>query len=168
MDPRAAAVTLREVDADTVRAICALRVTPSQERLVAPNAISIAQAYFEPAAWFRAIYADDEPVGFAMLICQSRDPARDPARDSTRATAPETSAICYLWRFMIAAPHQHQGHGGAALTLLIEHVKTLAGVTTFSLSFVPGDGSPRDFYARFGFRETGEVDEGEVVMALAL
>ncbi len=156
MGSTAAVVTLREINADTVRAICALRVTPAQERLVAPNALSIAQAYFEPAAWFRAIYAGDEPVGFAML------------NDPTRATAPEMPATCYLWRFMIAAPHQHKGHGGAALALLIEHVKTLAGVTTFTLSFVPADGSPRDFYARFGFRETGEVDDGEVVMTLAL
>ena len=164
MAPPAAAVTLREINADTVRAICRLRVTTAQETLVAPNAISIAQAYFEPAAWFRAIYAGDEPVGFAML----NDPTRDPLRDSTRATASNGPATCYLWRFMIAAPHQRMGYGSAALALLVEHVKTLDGVTTFSLSFVPAEGSPRDFYARFGFRETGEVDEGEVVMALAL
>ena len=72
-----APVSLREITADTVRTICALRVTPAQERLVAPNAVSIAQAHFEPAAWFRAIYAGDEPVGFAMLF------------DPTRAVAPE-------------------------------------------------------------------------------
>jgi diamine N-acetyltransferase len=150
------AVTLREITAESVRAICRLRVTPAQESLVAPNAVSIAQAYFEPAAWFRAICAGDEPVGFAMLF------------DPTRAVAPETPHICHLWRFMIAAPHQRQGHGRAALSLLIDHAKTLAGVTTFSLSFVPAEGSPRDFYAGLGFRETGEVDEGEVVMALAL
>jgi diamine N-acetyltransferase len=150
------AVTLREIVADTVRAICVLRVTPAQECLVAPNAVSIAQAYFEPAAWFRAIYAEDEPVGFAMLY------------DPTRAAAPEDPGTCQLWRFMIAAPHQCRGFGAAALTQLIAHVRTLAGVSKFQLSFVPVDGSPRDFYARFGFRETGEVDDGEVVMELVL
>jgi diamine N-acetyltransferase len=151
-----APVTLREIDADTVRKICALRVTTAQERLVAPNAISIAQAYFEPAAWFRAVYAEDEPVGFAMLY------------DPTRAVAPERPDTCYLWRFMIAAPHQHRGYGAAALVQLIAHVRTLAGVSKFLLSFVPADGSPRDFYAHFGFRETGELDEDEVVMELVL
>ena len=147
---------MREINADTVRTICALRVAPAQERLVAHNAVSIAQAHFEPAAWFRAIYAEDEPVGFAMLY------------DPTRATAPERPDTCDLWRFMIAEQHQHRGYGGAALAQLIDHARTLAGVSKFSLSFVPADGGPRDFYARFGFRETGEVDEGEAVMDLAL
>jgi diamine N-acetyltransferase len=71
-------VTLREIDADTVRAICALRVTPAQEQQVAHNAVSIAQAHFEPAAWFRAVYANDEPVGFAMLYDPTRAAPRAP------------------------------------------------------------------------------------------
>ena len=62
-----AEVTLREVTGDTVRAVCRLQVGPGQERFVASNAISIAEAYFEPKAWFRAIYAGEEPVGFVML-----------------------------------------------------------------------------------------------------
>jgi diamine N-acetyltransferase len=156
MPSRGAAVILREIDADTVRTICALRVAPAQERLVAPNAVSIAQAHFEPAAWFRAIYADETPVGFSMLF------------DPTRAKAPEHPDTCDLWRFMIAAEHQGQGYGGAALAQLIVHVRGLAGVSKFQLSFVPGGAGPRDFYARFGFRETGVVDEGEVVMELVL
>ena len=151
-----AVVTLREITAETVRAICALRVTPGQEALVAPNAVSIAQAYFEPAAWFRAIHANDEPVGFAMLY------------DPNRAVAPADPDVCHLWRFMIAAPFQHRGHGGAALAQLIDHARALPFVKTFRLSYVPADSSPRDFYVRFGFRETGEMDEDEVVMDLAL
>ena len=149
-------ITLREINADTVRAICALRVAPGQEVFVAPNAISIAQAYFEPGAWFRAIHAEDEPVGFAMLY------------DPTRAVAPESPDCCYLWRFMIAAPFQRLGHGGAALAQLIDHARTLPDVKKFLLSYAPANGSPRDFYFRLGFRETGEIDNGEVVMGLQL
>ena len=156
MASRGAVVTLREITADTVRTICELRVGPAQERQVAPNAVSIAEAHFEPAAWFRAIYADETPVGFAMLF------------DSTRAVAPERPDTCHLWRFMIAEQHQRRGHGGAALAQLIDHARTLPGTTKFSLGFVPGGAGPRDFYARFGFRETGEIDEGEVIMELAL
>jgi diamine N-acetyltransferase len=156
MPSRGAAVTLREIDADTVRTICSLRVAPAQQGLVAPNSISIAQAYFEPAAWFRAIYADDLPAGFAMLF------------DPTRAKAPEHPDTCHLWRFMIAAEHQRHGYGSAALAQLIAHARGLAGVTKFQLSFVPDAAGPRDFYARFGFRETGAIDEGEVVMELVL
>ncbi|MEO8344856.1 MAG: GNAT family N-acetyltransferase [Betaproteobacteria bacterium] len=149
-------ITLREINADSVRTICALRVAPGQEVLVAPNAISIAQAYFEPAAWFRAIHADDLPVGFAMLY------------DPTRAVAPVASDTCYLWRFMIAAPFQRMGHGAAALAQLIDHARTLPNVKKFQLSYAPVDGSPREFYVRLGFHETGEVDDGEIVMGLQL
>ncbi len=156
MVSRSAVVSLREITADTVRTICALRVAPAQERLVAPNAISIAQAHFEPAAWFRAIYADESAVGFAMLF------------DSTQAVSPEHPDTCHLWRFMIAEQYQRHGYGGAALAQLIDHARGLPGTKKFSLSFVPDGAGPRDFYARFGFRETGEIDEGEVVMELAL
>ena len=151
-----AAVTLREIDADSVRSICKLVVAPDQHHLVAPNAVSIAQAYFEPAAWFRGIYADEEPVGFAMLY--------DPSRTRT----PERPGTCYLWRFMIDARHQRSGYGAQALALLIEHVRTLPGVERFMLSYVPAEHSPRDFYARFGFLENGEIDADEVVMELTL
>jgi diamine N-acetyltransferase len=48
-------VELREITADTVRQITNLEVGPGQSNFVAPNAVSIAQAYFEPKAWFRAI-----------------------------------------------------------------------------------------------------------------
>jgi diamine N-acetyltransferase len=60
-------VTLREVTADTVRAICRLQVGPGQEQLVAPNAVSIAQAHFEPKAWFRAVYAGEEVLRLSLV-----------------------------------------------------------------------------------------------------
>lgn len=62
-----ARITLREVTAETVNAILRLSVKEHQKQLVASNAVSIAQAHFRPEAWFRAIYADETPVGFVML-----------------------------------------------------------------------------------------------------
>jgi diamine N-acetyltransferase len=143
-------VTLREVTAETVRAICRLEVTPEQRGFVAPNAVSIAQAYFEPRAWFRAVYADDTPVGFVML---HDDPE-----------APEY----YLWRFMIAAEHQGRGYGREALDRVVEYVRSRPGATTLLSSYVPGEGSPGEFYRRYGFAETGEVDGDELVIRLEL
>jgi diamine N-acetyltransferase len=154
-DSRAAAVTLREIDANSVRDICRLEVAPDQRHLVAPNAVSIAQAYFEPAAWFRAVHADATPVGFAMLY------------DPTRATGPvEKRDVCFLWRFMIAAAYQRRGYGLAALGLLVEHVRTLDGVTRFRTSYVPAPGNASPLYERAGFAPTGEVDDGELVLEL--
>ena len=81
-------VSLREVTADTVREICRLRVEADQEGLVAPVAESIAEAYFVPKAWFRAVYAGDTlvllmaaerlPEVCAQLIAAGR-PADQPA-----------------------------------------------------------------------------------------
>ncbi|MGD8472765.1 MAG: hypothetical protein PVH59_01500, partial [Anaerolineae bacterium] len=51
-----AEVSLREITGETVREICNLSntLTPPRKYMVAPNAVSIAQAHFSPNAWFRA------------------------------------------------------------------------------------------------------------------
>ena len=145
-----AVVSLREITADTLGAILKLKVKPGQERFVADNATSIAQAHFEPKAWFRAIYADETPVGFVMLF-------DDP-------DAPEY----YLWRYMIDGRYQGMGFGRQALELFIDHVRSRPGATELLTSYVPGDGSPAPFYAGLGFVETGKVDDGENVIRLPL
>ncbi|GAC1345773.1 MAG: GNAT family N-acetyltransferase [Ktedonobacteraceae bacterium] len=143
-------VSLREITAKTVWDICELRVAPNQENFVAPNAFSIAQAHFSDVAWFRAIYAGETPVGFIML--------------SDDAKKPEY----YLWRLMIASEHQGKGFGRRAVLQLIDYVRTRPGATQLLVSYEPGEGSPRDFYRKLGFEETGEVDAGEIVMRLRL
>ena len=144
-------VSLREVTAETVRAICALAVQPQQRQYVAPNAISIAQAYFEPHAWFRAIYADETPVGFVMLDDNPEKPEY------------------FLWRLMIDAEHQGRGYGRCALDLLLDYVRTRPGATELRSSYLPGDDGPAGFYRAYGFVETGELeDDVEVVIRLNL
>lgn len=145
-----AEVSLREVTAETVREVCRLSVAPGQERFVARNAESIAEAYFCKEAWFRAVYADETPVGFVMLY-------DDPSK-------PEY----YLWRFMVAGEHQGKGYGQRAMDLVIDHVKARPMAEELRTSYVPGDGSPESFYRGLGFEPTGEVDEGEIVMSLRL
>ena len=149
--PPAMSVTLRPITAETVGAVCALAVRPDQERFVSPNAVSLAQALFEPTAWYRAIYADEMLVGFVMVDDDVANQAY------------------YLWRFMIAGEHQRRGFGRQALELVVEYVRSRPGAAELRVSYVPGEGSPRDFYAGFGFVETGDVDEdGEVIMRLTL
>jgi diamine N-acetyltransferase len=140
-------VELREVTGETVRDICRLKTTPEQEAFVAPNAVSIAEAYFEPKAWFRAIYTDGAPVGFVM---------------------PTTRGRYYLWRLLIDDRHQRRGHGQAALELVVAEVLTRPGATELTVSWVPADGGPGPFYLGLGFVLNGEVDDGEVVALLPL
>lgn len=145
-----AAVSLREVTKDTVRTIIRLKVAPEQEHFVASNAVSIAEAHFSDIAWFRAIYAGETPIGFIML-------ADDPDKSEY-----------FLWRLMIDAPQQGKGYGRRAIAQLIDYVKTRPGATELLVSYVPGEGSPRDFYLKLGFQDTGRVEEGEVILRLPL
>jgi diamine N-acetyltransferase len=143
-----ATVSLREVTKDTVRTVIRLKVGPGQEHFVAPNAFSIAEAHFSDIAWFRAIYADETPVGFIML-------ADDPDKHEY-----------FLWRLMIDAGQQGKGYGRRAVQQLIDYVKTRPNASELLVSYHPGEGSPRDFYLKLGFQDTGREEEGEVILHL--
>jgi|SRR5437899_681489 len=154
-------VSLREVTRDTVRAICDLAVAPDQVDLVAPNAVSIAEAHFEPRAWFRAVYAGEESVGFVMLY-------EDPVGDGAVAEATPSRPVYYLWRFMIDERHQRRGYGRRALELVVDHVRRQPGARDLLVSVVPREGSAERLYESAGFRRTGRVHHGEVEMRLDL
>ena len=152
-----AIITLREVTAETVRAVTSLRVAPEQEGYVASNAVSIAQAYFARDAWFRAIHADEDLIGLAML------------RDGTLLQSENAKPEISLWRFMVAQEYQKRGYGREALSLLVSHARSRPGVTTLETSYVQGPHGPKDFYLAFGFHHTGVVKaSGEVCLSLAL
>lgn len=154
--PDSMLVTLREITAQTVRQITRLSVSADQQRFVASNAVSLAEALFNEEAWFRAIYVDTTPAGFVMLY-----------DESLRGSKPAEPKIG-LWRFMIDAGFQRQGVGRAALTEVIAHVRGKRVFSSLQTSYVPGPGCPEPFYRRFGFEPTGEVDDGEIVLAFAL
>jgi len=130
-------ISLREVTADTVRAILKLEVSEEQKHFVASNAVSIAQAYFETKAWFRAIYADETPVGFLMLY-------DDPEKPNY-----------FLWRYMIDAHYQKLGFGKRAMDLLIDYVRNRPGARELTLSCHPGEDGPEPFYRHYGLPAPG-------------
>ncbi|MCB0198097.1 MAG: GNAT family N-acetyltransferase, partial [Anaerolineae bacterium] len=113
-----AQVTLQEITEETLRPILRLEVADNQKHFVATNAVSIAQAHFSKNAWFRAIYADDTPVGFVMLHIDEEKPEY------------------FVWRFMIDKNQQGKGYGYQALTKVIEHVRSLPSAKELLLSYV--------------------------------
>jgi diamine N-acetyltransferase len=147
-----AEISLREITAETVREICSLSdtLTPPRKYMVAPNAISIAQAHFSEHAWFRAIYASDTPVGFLMLY-------DDPQEQEY-----------FLWRLMIAGPHHGKGFGRRAIALLADYVRTRPGAIVLETSCGQGPGSPEGFYRKLGFERNGEMLGEEVGLSLVL
>ena len=141
-------VHLREVTKETFRAIAKLSVADDQKNFVANNAFSMAEASFEEEAWFRAIYADDTPVGFAMLFENFE------------------KGEYGVWRFMIDQEHQGKGYGRAALQLLIDRVKGHPNAKSMELSVVPENAGAIKLYTNMGFVDTGRVEWGENVYEL--
>ena len=115
MKPLATAnVVLRVIDWDNLHAVLALDVDPAQQQFVAPSAVSLAEAHFNPGAWFRAVYADDILVGFVMLF--------DPIVPGAIASDPVEPTDMVLWRLMIDHWYQRQGLGRRTLDAVREHI----------------------------------------------
>jgi diamine N-acetyltransferase len=141
---------LEPITPENVRAVCDLEVAPQQAAFVAPNAVSLAEAYVHDMAWCRAVYEGDELVGFVML----HDTADDPGY--------------MLWRLMVDARCQGRGYGRQVVELVEDYVRTRPGATQLKVSVHPGEGSPGPFYESLGFEYTGEMSDDEPVLAIRL
>ncbi len=148
-----AQISLREVTAETLFAVCQLSntLTEPQKHMVAPNAYSIAEAHYAKHAWYRAIYADEVPVGFIML------------HDSA-----EEEPGYMIWRLMVARPYQGMGFGRRAVNLLIDLMRTRPGAKELLTSCGLGEGSPEGFYLKLGFKHTGKMHGDEAVLSMPL
>jgi diamine N-acetyltransferase len=147
-------IHFKRITAANVLEVCRLSETlnPAQRKMVTDNAISIAQAHCSEAAWMRAIYVQDTPVGFILLHFGSD---YDDGIDCPGA---------FLWRLMIAGPHQGKGYGRETLDFLIAHLKQMGYHQLFT-SCGLGEASPEPFYRGYGFVPTGDSydDEPELV-----
>lgn len=141
---RDANVSLRSIDESNVRAVCDLAVTTRQTMFVAPNAVSLAQAYTTTDVWVRAVYADETPVGFVMLSDDAE------------------TARYYLWRFMIDRRYQRLGFGRRAMAQVENYVSRRPGGERLYLSYVPAPDGPGAFYSALGYVDTGRVHGGEL------
>lgn len=150
-------VTLREITDDNRAAVSALHVRPDQEQFVGGVSESIEEAAETPQGnpWYRAIYDGDEPVGFVMLSWDVTPPV------------PGIIGPWFLWRLLIDERLQRRGYGRAALTEIVTVIRA-AGATELLTSYHQGDGEPWPFYEKFGFVPTGDIEDGEIVLKLAL
>jgi diamine N-acetyltransferase len=151
-------VSLREITEDNRAAVEALAVNEEQSYYVASVTKSLqdAEEYPDAKAWYRAVYAEDEPVGFVMIS------------DGITVDDPSYVGPYYLWRLLVDHRLQRRGYGTTALDLVVEHVRTRPDARTLLVSHVVGPTSPVIFYQRYGFRLTGAVHEGEPLLELDL
>ena len=147
-------IELRKIDATNRDAVVLLAVTDSQKEYIAANSKSLetaAEDVHQNIARPFAIYADGNPVGFTMF-------AFDFEGDE-----PEY----WLWRFMIDQKHQGRGYGSAALEKIIAYFKE-NGADHIFLSTKPSNVRALQLYHKYHFAETGEMNDGEIVLKLSL
>jgi len=143
-------IQLRDLNRDNWRACAGLALSAEQEKLVAPNVWSIAEARFEPQYRPRVICLDETIIGF-LMYCAETDPP-DPT-------------LFWLFRFMLAPGFQGRGHGAEALRLALEEMKA-AGATRVRTMHKPGNVAASRLYRRLGFREIGTLDDGDIELEI--
>src|SRR5262245_50144571 len=114
-------VTLRAITRDNFYGVLDLKLHPGQEQFVADNAVSIANAYFEPTWVPLGVYAADALVGFAMY-------GQHP-----------TTGVWLVIRLMIDRDHQGKGYGRAAMEAIIEMMVERVGCEEIVTSYVPSN-----------------------------
>jgi diamine N-acetyltransferase len=134
-----------------------LDVHENQKNLVASVAQSFSDALFPPEdpngpplVWMRGVLRNSEPAGFVMCADQTEQ-QKDP----------------WLWRLLVDKSHQGFGVGTFALTSVIERYREL-GMQRVLTAWHPGEGNAGDFHKKFGFIETGEKIDEEIVAELKL
>ncbi len=148
-------ITLRPVTDENFDKVVKLSetLTDYQKTCVAPNMVSLAQAYVNiDRAWPRAIYLDDQPIGFIMVALWDDDIPK------------EDWPAYYLWRFMVSKDHQQKGYGKHVLDLLINKCKEDKIKTLYTSCNMEGD-QPYHFYINYGFLDTG-INDGEQVLKM--
>ena len=74
----------------------------------------------------------------------------------------------YLWKLLIDHRFQRRGYGAGTLDAIVYYLATRPGADVLYTSRADGPGSPRGFYLRYGFTDTGRVMWGENILALDL
>ncbi len=157
---------LEKINGKNVWDILSLKVADHQKGFVADNGASLIEActaLMENGHAFPfGIYDGDIPVGFLMVGFDAED---------SWDNAPRVAKGNYsLWRLMIDRRYQRRGYGKEAVRLAMDFINTFpCGVAEKCwLSYEPENEAARRLYRSFGFKETGEYDEDEVIAVLQL
>jgi diamine N-acetyltransferase len=96
-------------------------------------------------------------VGFAMISDNIPQPMDD-----------DLVGPYFLWKLLIDEPLQGRGYGATTIDVVADYLGTRPGADVLYTSCADGARSPRGFYLRYGFTDTGRRMWGENVLALDL
>ncbi len=140
------AVTIERVRQEDHAQVIALYPHPHQQDYVASNEESLEEAEENPACVPFVIRAKGEPVGFAMYALDEDD------------------GNYWIYRLMINTRHQGKGYGCMALGQLLDLISKLPDCPFVVLGLHPENVGARKLYEQAGFRMTGEIIGGELIM----
>lgn len=138
-------VVFRDIDAETFQAVIDMEVHEEQKGFMESNLYSIAECAFEKDFRAKAIYEDEEAVGFILYYFVKDEPD-----------------YVFLHRFMIDKKRQGQGLGKKALLASAELFrKEFPSIECVELMHYPDNEIGASLYEKTGFRPTGELRKSE-------
>jgi diamine N-acetyltransferase len=148
----------RPVTKENWQSLIKLKVRDGQQDFVSSNVYSIAESQFgfdEEGHWDLfpyGLYLNDEPVGFAM----------------TGLNINHSRFQGLILRLMVDERYQGRGYGRQAMKVMTEMFLANENVRAVCISYAPENDPARKLYLSFGFVETGEMLESEVLAVLQL
>ncbi|MFK3858101.1 GNAT family N-acetyltransferase [Pseudoalteromonas rhizosphaerae] len=140
-------ILLEDITSANYEEVCDLDVTEAQQEYVACNMWSLVESHYNVGHTCKAIYQNNEPVGFFMWV-------------------QETPTKVSIWRFMVDEHHQNKGIGRQALTMAIAEIKTTSKLEQIEICYNPKNPVAKDFYSSFGFEEVGLDEDEEDMLAV--
>ncbi len=132
-------ISLLPVTADNWKACANLALAKHQQNFVPSNLYSIAEAQFYPQARSRAVYANDDLVGYALYGID------------------EATGLWKIFRLMIDEKFQGKGYGKAAMEIMLEDIKQEQAQVVLVRYNLENEVARR-LYESFGFSEISRTE----------
>ena len=146
-------IKLVRIDESNFKEAFDLKLKDGQEKFVSHPIRSLAQAYvyYNQCCPF-GIYLEDRMIGYVMVIYDY---------DLEEYN---------IWHMMIDREYQHKGYGQMAMEACLSYIKTKPFGPTHKVVLTCNKDNPDALrlYGKFGFWETGNMDEDELELALIM
>lgn len=142
-------IILEQITRANFEDVIALTLEAEQEKNLPSNVYSIAESTLSPTFHPRAISKNGRIVGFVMYqFGEIGDFDEDE---------------CTIWRFMIDREFQNQGIGKIAMGLVMAEIRAHQHCSLIDIYYDPKNVAAKKLYARYGFKDVGFRDDGDVI-----
>lgn len=140
-------ISLKPITEKNYQSVCNLEIPDEQQNHLSHNRSSLLEYFADSNSLCpRAIYREDEVVGFIMWALESQTEV-------------------WIFRFMVAFNHQKKGVGRTALLIALEEIKSDSKIKEIGICYHPENTVSRSLYISLGFRETGMDENDEDMLA---